>query len=280
MARIRELPFVPAPATVAQAIAGSVNFNSTAKAGTRRRGELRYAAPQKSPALVLLQKELHAFARAHLTTTAVARHVVGQSLGAEAAGAMFHSHRGGPRHGRGDAEALAKAGATAHGAIRASLRVLLIAAVDGGFGVQIGTIHDGLRALGAEVEVLAADGAKGERPHGRHDAHGGGAVAGGPRRAHGRNKPVAGRQGVSTLSLDDVVGSQSRAPYSLIVVELGTDGVDEELSKVVASLLPRAHASNTRVACVRSDSQPPPVWRLWVPKFCNVAFVREMRAGW
>ena len=36
-------------------------------------------------------------------------------------------------------------------------------------------------------------------------------------------------------------------------------------------------AAPTRVACVRADDSPPPVWRMWMPSFCSLGFVREMR---
>ena len=33
----------------------------------------------------------------------------------------------------------------------------------------------------------------------------------------------------------------------------------------------------TRVACVRSDAHPPVVWRMWLPAFCSLGFVKELR---
>ena len=58
----------------------------------------------------------------------------------------------------------------------------------------------------------------------------------------------------------------------------------EELGKTLASIIGKPArsrngtlANSTRVACVRSDTYPPPVWQLWVPSFCSLAFVREMR---
>lgn len=93
------------------------------------------------------------------------------------------------------------------------------------------------------------------------------------------------------------------APYALVVVQLGSAAEEEEEEELSSALRQLLHPSNQRqkavasggvrgmpppppppevpkpphVACVRADDHPPPLWRLWVPSFCNLVFVREMR---
>ena len=268
-------------------------------------GRLRYVAP-RGLSVFGMQRELHVHARAHLTAAAVARRVLEQSLGRPTASASLRSPRGGSRH----AKAEAKAGATTEAHARAlaeakppskpasagggnspRLRVLLLPnsqarrPVDAPMSTQMSTLLDGLRSNGAQVEqLLSQPTASGRalsqppaaRAHGRKREGGGG-------RAGGREaKPI----GVAELA-----ASHARAPYALVIAELGTDGVDDEVARTLAAVLgkPRrgGHApsgalptNGTRVACVRSDARPPAVWQLWLPSFCTVGFVREMRLLW
>ena len=104
----------------------------------------------------------------------------------------------------------------------------------------------------------------------------------------------------STQALIFVVDSSDRARLPEAAEELHRLIKEEELSSALRQLL---HPSNQRqkavasggvrgmpppppppevpkpphVACVRADDHPPPLWRLWVPSFCNLVFVREMR---
>ena len=71
-------------------------------------------------------------------------------------------------------------------------------------------------------------------------------------------------------------------------MKLSADGVDEALGRAIAAVVGRplqggaraggGGAQNaTRVACVRSDAHPPVVWRMWLPAFCSLGFVKELR---
>ena len=146
------------------------------------------------------------------------------------------------------------------------------------------TLLDGLRSNGAQVEQLLSQPTASGRALSQPPAA----------RAHGRKRDGGGRAGgreAKPIGVAELAASHARAPYALVIAELGIDGVDDEVARTLAAVLgkPRrgGHApsgalptNGTRVACVRSDARPPAVWQLWLPRFCTVGFVREMRLLW
>ena len=96
--------------------------------------------------------------------------------------------------------------------------------------------------------------------------------------------------GETTSLAESLAASHARAPYSLVVAQLTTHGIDADLSAALQALLkpprakpkPGATVDNAavgppRVACVRGDEHPPLLWRMWVPSFCSLVFVRDLR---
>ena len=318
--RIRRLPFLPPPSAIAAGANGDAASGATAhgpalapsKGGwatlgsvnesdamrdarnlaSRGRGDARTLSPQRyrpptgadrSLGLVSLQRELHAYARAHLTTAAVARHLLERSLGRGATSTALRSLRGALRDKVSDAT---------H-----RVRVLLLSDVTaaGSLDPQMSAIIDGLQALGARTEALlvplngdgGSGGAMGANDQERRDAVQRGSAT--PRRQHGRRHESehlrSSSRGYGTLDATSAAAAHAHSPYSLLVVRLtGGGDHDDALGRAVARVLStRAgalaarNANGTRVACVRSELHPPPMWRVWLPPFCSVGFVREAR---
>ena len=158
-------------------------------------------------------------------------------------------------------------GGASTAAVTAPLRVLLLESRtgrdDAGDAAQLSALRDGLRAVGAAVDSPreALPGAK-----------------------RARRADAATERAPARASHDETDPSHLHAPYSLVVALLSDDGHDAELSRTIRGVLGASRSSRsanrTLVACVRGDARPPPVWQLWLPPFCDLAFVREMRMLW
>ena len=274
LGRIRAVPFVPPPRvsdSVSPPGPGSMRWElnaSSPRYGRLSRGVAPNSAwPSKDGSrLVALQRELHAHARQHLTVAAVARRVVESALGAGALQAWLLDK---PRMGSGkinkllskssSGEAMAAAAAangtsssrstSERAATGRRPRVLMLSG--GPLDAQATAIRDGLLSLGAHVDLHASS---------------------------------------SSASMASMSGRRRNSNYALIVASLGTDGVDSQVAAALNALfLPernsdkgsaartQEHAPGAPVACVRGDDSPPPIWQLWVPSFCTLAFVRDMR---
>lgn len=285
LTRLRELPFVPplqevrklmVPAESASKPSGASGFfgrtRNASSAGMARRagGGSTSSAPvrlqgwrgdaEAERTLATLQRQLQAHARQHLTTAAVARHVINRTLGADGLRALHRvrTTRGG-RAVRGGAVNASEAAARARAQ---GLRVLLLS--ESPHDDQMTALHDGLAAIGAEVDARLPKGGRAKRSHGRRDR------SSSTTRASSENERA------------QLVAAHALAPYALIIAQLSGDGLDEELAQLTGALTSegaqRARAERpVRVACVHSAQRPRPTWQLWIPDFCTTAFVREMR---
>ena len=102
------------------------------------------------------------------------------------------------------------------------------------------------------------------------------------RRARARRLP-SGRRERPTADLErererQLLGklhaTHAARPYSVVFVQTVGDAANEHHGAAISGLRGLARE---RVACLRVDARPPPVWQLWVPPYCGLAFVREMR---
>ena len=155
--------------------------------------------------------------------------------------------------------------------------------------MQMRSLREGLHLLGAEVvtpHVVQNATTSVLRQQHRKQPKGRGIPSSldGPRMGKATKKPPS--MGRALAESSSVWGNHSE-PYSLIVAEIGVDGVDADVAKLLAQHAPSVQLRSNRkakpsrgaplVACVHGDEAPPPLWRFWLPSFCSVAFVREMR---
>jgi hypothetical protein len=288
LARIHGLAFLQKPAAALSKRVHIVNGPQT----------VQYVVPSRSEEhhLASLARELHLHARATLAYEAIAKHVVNMSLGTEALRSLRpHPSSFMQRRGRRGANKTSATPSTppAFGSSRGvgsdrsterRLRVLILAQQS--LDMQTFTIRKGLGSLGAEVhspfDKSAGDSQWTARMRQRRE----------------KDAASVGMPSVAALTaksmpkverVEELVASHARAPYSLVIVQLGDDGLYAELAAIIAALQPRPkgtgtgtgraapNTKTTRVACVRGDDSPPPVWRMWVPQFCHLVFVRDMR---
>ena len=88
-----------------------------------------------------------------------------------------------------------------------------------------------------------------------------------PFRVGAFHRPQGKEQVKATLSKPN----NAAGGYDLVVVALGEETLNSKHNQMLASA-----PSDLKVACVVSADAPRPTWRLWLPTFCKMGFVREM----
>ena len=205
-------------------------------------------APSGNPNLANKQMaELHrtlwSHARAHRSHAAVAREVLEKALGRATPSSLQHAPLSSARKlGRPHQVPRGPRSKNITAALVASgLQVLLVNKA-GSLDVQMQSLRDGFVALGARV---------------------------------------------ITTESSETSGS-STEPYGLVVAQVSSGGVDAVVAKQLQHHAPTVQLRSNRkarpasrgapvVACVLSDEAPPPLWRMWLPPFCSMGFVHDMR---
>lgn len=94
-----------------------------------------------------------------------------------------------------------------------------------------------------------------------------------------RRRPPNRREGAAAAAevaklRQRLAESHAARPYRMVVVQLSSGATNEYHAGLVAGLGGKARP---KVACVCTEARPSPVWQLWVPAFCDRAYVRELR---
>jgi hypothetical protein len=187
----------------------------------------------------------NAHARQHAAASAARRMGI-QLLGSS----QFGSSRAGavPIKNRGLGGNVSTSTVRSRGAAHNAMRILCISTDDANT-LQMSVICDGFKALGMEVDARREKKMRMQRAHLK------------------REKSTGGEQ-----QLARITASHKTRPYTLVLVQLGSDATNGYYAQVLRGL----HGLDRQyVACVQTASHPP-VWAMWVPTFCGQAFVRKI----